>query len=526
MRIGLKTKALLGFGMLAAAVIFTMAYGVIVFHRLENRMEAVNDLHVPALKALNQAESSFFLLESDLDKSLGEGMLRPISTLESVISSRFDFLNRLAAGDNGGAPILKEGVPKLTDSYRECVEVLDKIYRDWNGRANYEADLSAKRSEFRVRLKSLIRDLDQEMRAVSTAVQQQLNWLGLLLVLILSACGIGTLLFSFWLAKSLRSLEVLARVMREVSERGLTEEAVRELANLPESADEIGTLSRESTKMASSLLDNNKILKDQKQNLERAHVELGRQNSELRSAQAKLIHSEKLGVVGRMAAQMAHEIRNPLNALNLHAELLEDQLRENNKARESMLPIRKEINRLISVTESYLDLARAPKLKKNRTQLNEVVEELHDLYAPVLKEKGIFFTCDLGELPPVPVDRGQIAQVIGNLVKNASEAFEGLERDGTFYIRVITQANRGEVFLTIFDNGKGMTTEAQKNIFSPFFTNKAEGTGLGLTFSRQVVEAHGGEISFDSSFKQGTKFTIRLPLMDEPAISGELHGSL
>jgi signal transduction histidine kinase len=525
LRYGLKARILLGFGLLALLVVLPFAYGSWTFRTLEKRMEAVNDSQVPALKALNQMESSFFLLESDLDKSLGEGILRPIDTLESVISSRLDFLKRLAAGDGESDPVLRDGVSNLRTSYQACADVLDKIYNDWEGRATFAEDLSVKRADFRLKLKSLIRDLDQEMRSVSTNVQRQLSMLALVLAFFLAACGLATFFFLVWLAKSLRPLESLAQVMRAISAKGLSEEAVRELAEIPQHYDEVGTLSRESLKMASSLLDNTKVLKDQKQNLERAHLELGRQNEELRTAQAKLIHSEKLGVVGRMAAQMAHEIRNPLNALNLHAELLEDQIRENPQAKESMGPIKKEINRLIAVTDSYLDLARAPRLQRSQVQLNEIVEELHELYEPVLKEKGIYFTCDLGDLPPVEVDRGQFTQLVGNLLKNASEAFEDETRKGPFYIRVITQANadRRDLSLTIFDNGCGMTDEQQKNIFSPFHTNKAQGTGLGLTYSRQVIEAHGGEISFDSEKGHGTKFTLRLPVSDWPE-EGDIHG--
>ena len=528
MKYGLKTKTLLGLGCLAATVIFSLAYGAWVFHHLEKRMAAVNDLQVPALKALNQTESTFFLLESDLDKSLGEGILRPIDTLESIIVSRFDFLNRLVSGDRAADPVLREGVAGVSASFRACLDTLNQIYKDWDGRMAHEAELSTRRAEFRLKLKALIRDLDQEMRSVSSEVQRQLNWLGVMLALVLGGCAIGAVFFSFWIARSLRPLESLAQIMREVSANGLTETVVRRLAELPESHDEVGTLSRESTKMAASLLDNSKLLRDQKLNLERAHLELGRQNEELRNAQEKLIHSEKLGVVGRMAAQMAHEIRNPLNALNLHAELLEDQISGDARAKESMAPIRKEINRLIAVTESYLDLARAPRLQKSKYQLNEIIEELHDLYEPVLKEKGIFFTCDLGDIPPVAMDRGQIAQVIGNLIKNASEAFEGVDRGGPHYIRMITQWSRPtqEAVLTVLDNGAGMSPDLQKNIFSPFFTNKAQGTGLGLTYSRQVVEAHGGEITFESSYQHGTKFTLRLPLAASTDLSEEMHGRL
>lgn len=508
----LKNKVLFGFAILSCTVVMVFAYGAWTFSTLEARMKGINDLYVPASKALNQIESSFFLLESDIDKSFQEGLLRPKDTLESVLNSRLDALSRLTDEENGAE--LKEEVAALLASYRECGMVLAKIYQDWPGRDLYEADLSARRSDFRYKIKSMIRGVDQEMRSVSAGVQAELSRLGIVLTVVLLFCCALAFGLSYWLSLSLKPLETLAQLMRSISQRGLDEKVVHALAGLPAGADEVGTLSRESQKMAATLLDKNKALQDQKQNLERAHLELATQNEELKNTQAKLLHSEKLGLVGRMAAQMAHEIRNPLNALNLHAEILEDQLKKDPQALESIEPLRKEINRLIAVTESYLDLSRGPRLRKAQVQLNEVVEELQDLYQPLLKEKNIFFTCDLGEIPPLAVDRGQFAQVLGNLVKNASEAFEDSPRKGGHYIRVITHFDeeRRQVTVTVMDNGVGISSDQQKNIFSPFFTSKAQGTGLGLTFSRQVVEAHGGDISFDSAAHQGTKFTLKLPV--------------
>lgn len=519
MRTGLKAKVLVGFALLALSVLFAFGYGWLTFRGLEKRLQAVNDVHVPAMRALNQMESSLFLLESDLDKSLSEGMLRPKDALESVLKSRLDLLERLAREDGGGAPALTGSVAGLRGSFIALTEILSRIYADWSGRGAFEEDLSSRRSDFRIRLKTLMRDIDRESRGFSLSVQSELRGLGLILSILLGVCCAVAAVMSVWLAAALRPLETLALFMRKISQQGLTEAVVQDLAALPDNHDEIGTLSRESFKMAASLLDSSKLLRDQKLNLERAHQELARQHEELRNTQNKLIHSEKLGLVGQMAAQMAHEIRNPLNALSLHAEILEDQLQLDSLAMESLVPLRTEINKLISVTESYLDLARGPRLQKSPVQLNEVIEELHTLYQPVLKERGIFFTCDLGDIPAVPADRPQMAQVIGNLIKNASEAFAGIQKAGARYIRVITAVDEasGRLTVTVMDNGAGIQLDRQKDIFSPFYTNKAEGTGLGLTYSRQVVEAHGGEISFDSAPSQGTKFTIRLPLSDAVA---------
>jgi signal transduction histidine kinase len=527
LKAGLKARVLLSFAVLALTVLLAFAYGALTFRGLERRMQAVNDVHVPATRALNQIESSLFLLESDLDKSLGEGILRPKDALASVLESRLDLLERLNRADGSISPALNAGLPVLRAGYAALSDMLDKVYRNWDGRAVMAEELSQRRADFRLRLKTLIRDLDRESRDVSISVQAELRALALMLAALLGFSCLAAVVLSLWLAKSVRPLETLAQHMRAIALNGLSERSVQELAALPASHDEIGTLSRESFKMAASILDNHKALHQQKINLERAHQELAAQNDELRSTQNKLVHSEKLGLVGRMAAQMAHEIRNPLNALSLHTEILEGQLRGDAAALEDLRPLRTEINKLIAVTESYLDLARGPRLQKAPVEINQMVEELHGLYQPLLKEKGIFFTCDLGEIPAIPADRPQIAQVVANLIKNASEAFTDERAPGKRYIRVITafRAHERDVTITVMDNGAGIAPELQKNIFSPFYTNKAEGTGLGLTFSRQVVEAHGGEIHFDSAVCQGTKFTVRLPVNEYrptwPAIGKE-----
>jgi len=361
-------------------------------------------------------------------------------------------------------------------------------------------------------LKSLALDLDASMREVSSSVQNEINRLVILLTVGLFGSLVAFLGIIYWLSRSLMPLKSLEQIMRSISQNGLDERILGKFLILRSTDDEIGTLTKETQKMAVSLLEKGKAIQEQKLNLERAHKELAQQNEELKLTQAKLIHSEKLGVVGKMAAQMAHEIRNPLNALNLHAELLEEQLKSGDSNPDSMESMKREINRLIQVTDSYLDLARGPKIEKEFVQLNDIIEELHDLYQPLLKDRGIYFTCDLGDLPKISIDRAQFSQVLGNLVKNATEAFS-IEKVVAKYIRIISQFNPESqtISVTVMDNGSGISVEQQKNIFSPFYTNKAEGTGLGLTFSRQVVEAHGGEISFESTENQGTKFTIKIP---------------
>ncbi len=510
--LSLNQKVTLGFLLLAAILLALVGYSVAVFRTLESRMEAVNVLYIPAIKTVNQVENSFFLLESDLDKSLNEGILRPKDNLENVIRTRLETLSKLSRAEQVLDNDVSQRISDLVQSYEATILILNKVYAEWDSRGAIEANLSEHRANFRYRLKSLALDLDASMREVSSKVQNEINRLVILLTVGLLGSLVAFLGIIYWLSRSLMPLKSLEQIMRSISQNGLDERILGKFLILRSTDDEIGTLTKETQKMAVSLLEKGKAIQEQKLNLERAHKELAQQNEELKLTQAKLIHSEKLGVVGKMAAQMAHEIRNPLNALNLHAELLEEQLKSGDSNPDSMESMKREINRLIQVTDSYLDLARGPKIEKEFVQLNDIIEELHDLYQPLLKDRGIYFTCDLGDLPKISIDRAQFSQVLGNLVKNATEAFS-MEKVVAKYIRIISQFNSETqtISVTVMDNGSGISTEQQKNIFSPFYTNKAEGTGLGLTFSRQVVEAHGGEISFESTENQGTKFTIRIP---------------
>ncbi len=475
-------------------------------------MQVVNDEFVPALKILNQADSSFFLLESDLDKSLEEGILRSKDGSIQILQSRFEMLNKLVQQNHDENLSTKERVAALQGLLIHLSDLLDAMYKDWPNRDGYTASVSAERNQFRLQLKMLIRDLEREIRLSSIGVQNDISRSGIVVTLLLALCIISAFLLSYWISSSLEPLAALTKQMQEISELGL------ELVPIPDSvpdgigSDEVSVLAKEFHKMSSFVLDKTRQLNFQKKNLESAHLEMAKQNVALRKAQVRLSQSEKLSLVGRLSAQMAHEIRNPLNALGLHVELLDEQLKRSGSLI-TIDPIRKEIDRLMNVSKSYLDLARAPKIEPTKENLNDLVEELQELYAPLLAEKKITLVCDLGLLPAINIDRAQFSQVLGNLLKNAVEAIE-LSNKKKKIIRLETEYDeeKSSVCVRVSDTGIGMEREQKEAIFTPFFTSKSEGTGLGLVFSKQVIESHGGEISFETEKNLGTKFILRIPL--------------
>jgi two-component system, NtrC family, sensor kinase len=248
------------------------------------------------------------------------------------------------------------------------------------------------------------------------------------------------------------------------------------------SEDEIGLLAREFNAMAASL---------------------DRQRDELRRA-------ERLATIGRISAQITHEIRNPLNAIGLNAELLEEELVAREAPREAvqlLQAISREVDRLNGVAEEYLRFAKPPRQELGRQDVSDILGSLLDFLAPELAAARIEVRRDLAEsLPSVRGDEGQLRAVFLNLLRNSREAMPG---GGTVTVR--TRRAEGAVEVAVRDTGGGIPPGDLTRIFDTFYSTKERGTGLGLAFAQQVVKEHGGTIRCESELGRGTAFTVRLP---------------
>ena len=229
--------------------------------------------------------------------------------------------------------------------------------------------------------------------------------------------------------------------------------------------------------------------------------------------QQQIIQSERLAVVGRMAANVAHEIKNPLGTIVLNAELLGEELdklgSESAAECEELLGIIKsEVDRLLEVVEEYLQFARLPKIKLEEGSVNESISDLFLFLREELDDRKILLVEELDpRLPRVQLDPKQIRQALLNIVKNS---FEAMPDGGKL---TLTTAQRdGKVQITIGDTGKGISPENQDLVFTPFFSTKHGGTGLGLSITSHIVKEHRGTIGFESYEGLGTSFTIRLPI--------------
>jgi signal transduction histidine kinase len=230
-------------------------------------------------------------------------------------------------------------------------------------------------------------------------------------------------------------------------------------------------------------------------------------SDELRTKE-RLIQSERLAAIGRMAAHVTHEVRNPLSSIGLNVELLEEELANSGKeANELLRAIHREIEHLTAITEEYLRVARLPNPQLEPEDLGDITRTTVEFMRAEFAAAGIGLELDVpAHLPLTALDEGQIRQVLVNLLKNAREAMPSGGR-----VRVQVASDEGGVVVRVADEGPGMTRDEHQRIFDLFYTTKANGSGLGLPLSQQIVVAHGGVIRCESAPGQGTVFELCFP---------------
>ena len=268
--------------------------------------------------------------------------------------------------------------------------------------------------------------------------------------------------------------------------------------------------------------------------------------TESRKKTVEAIESERVHTLTLLASSVAHEIGNPLNALHIHLQLIG---RETAKIRDMMTQQRQlgkrgrgrppknleaevgalnmeqslerleefvsvsrgEINRLELIITQFLQAMRPTIPDRKPDHLNAIVIETIELLRPELANRGIELVEELDEqLPDPPLDRAQIKQVLVNLIKNAMQA---MDKDGLLRIR--TKRDADGVWLSVEDNGMGISKDRISRIFEPYFTTKRKGTGLGLMIVHRIIRDHGGRIMVEPNQPSGTIFRLWLPLFEQ-----------
>jgi two-component system sensor kinase FixL len=240
--------------------------------------------------------------------------------------------------------------------------------------------------------------------------------------------------------------------------------------------------------------------------------------------------AERLAAVGQMVATVSHEIRTPLTLIGGFAGQLLKERGLSERGKRKMNIIVEEVARLEKMLSELNDLSRVQPYEWEELDVAEVLDHVKELMGPQLKRNRFFIRFNKQKgLPKVVADRNRLSQVLINLVNNAVQA----SVPGDEIIMEMSAGNDGGVDVRVRDFGSGIAAKHMDEIFTPFFTTKKRGTGLGLPLAKRIVEEHGGKIELQSDVGTGTVATVRLPAAPEltkgsqpaPPTSAETHSS-
>jgi len=306
------------------------------------------------------------------------------------------------------------------------------------------------------------------------------------LLIMAGGVGLSLILCFFLIRATMKPISSLVLATERLAEGHLEEQV-----HLEKSPPEIATLGRSFNVMAQSLRDRDRELR-------------------LR-AQEEVMKSERLAMIGRLAAGVAHEINNPLGSIMLFARLVLNKCPEDTPVRQNLERIEGEVKRCQDIVQGLLDFSRQREPKAEPVDLNSLLDKTIALF----ENQPMFHNIEVSrhyqeDLPDAVVDPAQLQQVFVNIIMNAVDAMEGRGRL-TVTTRFLTETDALEIGLA--DTGCGMTKEVLERIFEPFYTTKGvgHGTGLGLSISHGIIQRHGGTLKASSRVGEGSLFTVTLP---------------
>ena len=254
-------------------------------------------------------------------------------------------------------------------------------------------------------------------------------------------------------------------------------------------------------------------LKGDKSKIERLNRDLEKTIDELRELQEKLIQVEKLSALGRLTADVAHEIRNPLTSIGGFARRLNSKLIGGSREKEYAEIVVTEVDRLERILRDVLSFSREAQYEMEYQQINGVIEESLTTFSDICEEQSILIRKELDcSLPDILIDKDQVKQAINNLISNAIDV---MEKGGTLTVWSSLEEFHEVTYITVSvsDTGPGVPADKLHMIFEPFYTTKeiGVGTGLGLSICKKIIDEHNGLIFADSEPGHGTSLKMLFP---------------
>lgn len=229
----------------------------------------------------------------------------------------------------------------------------------------------------------------------------------------------------------------------------------------------------------------------------------------VRRIESEIELSHRLASIGRLTSGVAHEVKNPINAIVVHLELLREKMRDvQPDTRRHMDIISNEIHRLDRVVQTLVDFNRPVELQLKKTELRRLLDDVRLLASPEAEQNGVHIVSDLGSAPlPVLVDADLVKQALYNVVLNGVQA---MPNGGTLHLHAVRDESSAK--LEVRDEGTGISPEIRDKIFNLYFTTKKAGSGIGLAMTYRVLQMHHGSLDFKSEVGRGTTFRLCLPL--------------
>ena len=236
-----------------------------------------------------------------------------------------------------------------------------------------------------------------------------------------------------------------------------------------------------------------------------------RDETEKERMREEMIRMDRLASLGKLSACIAHEIRNPLTGITLLLDDLHDRPDCDPESREMMARALEEIERVEKLINALLNYASPPRSEFSEGEIKRVIEETLLFFRKACEKAGVTLVSTIADLPPFVFDQDKIRQMLLNLLRNSLVA---TDRGGAITVSAGIEDTR--MILKVSDTGQGIPEDDIPHIFEPFFTRSHGGTGLGLSITQRIVEEHQGVISVRSIEGEGTVFTVKLPLANDP----------